>query len=136
MKVIINPSQLAFPHVTVPPSKSLAHRAVICAALAKGVSRIDNIDYSVDIKATLAAMEVLGAKVFYGEDFVLIEGIDSIQSIQFVAGNEFVQLSLPAHRRCQNRRYLRIRGLNASGLQYWHESFAGTGNCQCLQAFV
>lgn len=79
MKVIINPSQLAFPHVTVPPSKSLAHRAVICAALAKGVSRIDNIDYSVDIKATLAAMEVLGAKVFYGEDFVLIEGIDSIQ---------------------------------------------------------
>ncbi|MBQ4344129.1 MAG: 3-phosphoshikimate 1-carboxyvinyltransferase, partial [Erysipelotrichaceae bacterium] len=79
MKVIINPSQLAFPHVTVPPSKSLAHRAVICAALAKGVSRIDNIDYSVDIKATLTAMEVLGAKVFYGENYVLIEGINSIK---------------------------------------------------------
>ncbi len=77
MKAIIKPSCLSFPHVTLPPSKSLAHRAVICAALAKGVSRIDNIDYSMDIKATLYAMEVLGAKVTYGENYVLIEGIDS-----------------------------------------------------------
>ena len=29
--------------VQVPPSKSLAHRAIICASLAKGISRIDNI---------------------------------------------------------------------------------------------
>ena len=33
---------------TVPPSKSAAHRAVLCAALADGVSHITNIEYSQD----------------------------------------------------------------------------------------
>ena len=80
MKVTIVPSVLSHHEIVIPPSKSLAHRAVICAALAKGKSRIDNIDYSVDIKATLAAMEVLGAKVFYGKDYVEIEGISSIKA--------------------------------------------------------
>ena len=46
-----------------PPSKSMAHRYIICASLAKGVSRIDNIAYSDDIKATLDCVESLGAKV-------------------------------------------------------------------------
>ncbi len=45
------------------PSKSMAHRAVICAALAKGESRINNVVLSDDIKATLGAAEALGAKV-------------------------------------------------------------------------
>lgn len=31
--------------VSVPPSKSLAHRAIIAASLAKGISRIDHIEY-------------------------------------------------------------------------------------------
>ena len=33
--------------VSVPPSKSLAHRAIIAASLAKGISRIDHIEYSI-----------------------------------------------------------------------------------------
>ena len=41
---------------TVPPSKSAAHRAVLCAALADGVSHITNIEYSQDIRATLGAV--------------------------------------------------------------------------------
>ncbi|MFQ9073615.1 MAG: hypothetical protein ACLR43_13575 [Faecalibacillus faecis] len=45
--------------VSVPPSKSLAHRAIIAASLAKGISRIDHIEYSQDIKATIGAMEAL-----------------------------------------------------------------------------
>ena len=39
--------------LAVPPSKSAAHRAVLCSALADGASRIDNIEYSDDIRATL-----------------------------------------------------------------------------------
>ena len=31
--------------VKIPPSKSMAHRAVICAALSDGVSKVTNIDY-------------------------------------------------------------------------------------------
>ena len=47
----------------MPPSKSVAHRAVVCAALAAGTSRIENIAYSDDIRATIGAVRQLGAKV-------------------------------------------------------------------------
>lgn len=48
--------------VAAPPSKSLAHRAIIAAALADGESRIHNIAQSADILATLRCMRALGAK--------------------------------------------------------------------------
>ncbi|HBR02248.1 MAG TPA: 3-phosphoshikimate 1-carboxyvinyltransferase [Ruminiclostridium sp.] len=44
------------------PSKSMAHRAIICAALAEGESRIENIVLSDDIMATLGAIKALGAE--------------------------------------------------------------------------
>ena len=49
--------------VTVPPSKSQAHRAVIAACLAHGTSEIKNIAFSQDISATIGAMEAFGANV-------------------------------------------------------------------------
>ena len=58
----------------VPPSKSMAHRAVLCAALADGVSRLSNIEYSEDIRATLGAVAQLGAKVAEGPLAVTITG--------------------------------------------------------------
>ena len=60
--------------VAVPPSKSAAHRAVLCAALADGTSRIDNIAYSDDIRATLDAVAQLGAKIIRAEHQVTIQG--------------------------------------------------------------
>ena len=42
--------------VAVPPSKSAAHRAVLCAALAGGTSRIDNIEYSDLCSPTLTSV--------------------------------------------------------------------------------
>lgn len=44
--------------VMIPPSKSFSHRAVICAALAKG-SVLHNVGASVDIEATKQAMKEL-----------------------------------------------------------------------------
>lgn len=58
----------------VPPSKSAAHRAVLCAALADGVSHITNIEYSQDIRATLQAAAQLGARIEEGPDGVTITG--------------------------------------------------------------
>ena len=58
----------------VPPSKSAAHRAVLCAGLAGGTSRIDNIEYSDDIRATLGAVRQLGAKIIEEEHAVIITG--------------------------------------------------------------
>ena len=49
--------------VKVPPSKSMAHRAILCAALANGQSTVSNIDFSDDILATMDAMQALGAKI-------------------------------------------------------------------------
>jgi len=58
--VVIRPRTLRG-RVTPPPSKSVAHRAIFCAALAEGTSIIENISFSQDILATLNCMEVLGA---------------------------------------------------------------------------
>ena len=58
----------------VPPSKSAAHRAVLCAALAEGTSHITNIQYSQDIRATLGAAAQLGAKIVEEPHSVTITG--------------------------------------------------------------
>lgn len=49
--------------VTVPPSKSVAHRAMIAAALSGGGCTISNVAMSKDIQATLDCMQALGATV-------------------------------------------------------------------------
>ena len=51
------------PHGTVdaPPSKSDVHRAIICAALSRGVCTIAPVALSNDIRATIACVEALGA---------------------------------------------------------------------------
>ncbi|WP_293007370.1 MULTISPECIES: 3-phosphoshikimate 1-carboxyvinyltransferase [unclassified Oscillibacter] len=46
--------------VTPPPSKSMAHRLLISAALAEGTSIIHNVALSQDIEATLRCVEALG----------------------------------------------------------------------------
>jgi 3-phosphoshikimate 1-carboxyvinyltransferase len=54
--------------VTPPPSKSLSHRAVICAALAGGKSEIENLGRSDDIDATLSAVRILLGTSGHGQD--------------------------------------------------------------------
>jgi 3-phosphoshikimate 1-carboxyvinyltransferase len=61
--------------VKIPPSKSMAHRVVICAALGEGVSKVTNIDYSDDIIATIQAMASLGAKIEKKENYLEVYGI-------------------------------------------------------------
>ncbi len=60
--------------VVAPPSKSMAHRYLIAAALAKGESRIENLSYSQDILATLDCLESLGVELERGVDWVVIRG--------------------------------------------------------------
>lgn len=74
MDLRIIPSKLSGV-VNVPPSKSVAHRMIIAAALADGVSRISNLFPSVDILATMDCMRSLGAKIDFDNDAAVIEGI-------------------------------------------------------------
>ena len=60
--------------VKIPPSKSMAHRAIICAALSDGISTIYNIDYSDDINATIDGMISLGAKIEKDKENLIIYG--------------------------------------------------------------
>ena len=73
MRVKVSPSQVAG-SIAIPSSKSLAHRAIICASLAQGTSTISNITYSKDIDATIACMEALGATIKKQETSCIITG--------------------------------------------------------------
>lgn len=61
--------------VTVPPSKSIAHRMIIAAALTDGISQISNLNPSADILATMDCMRALGAKINFNENMAVIEGV-------------------------------------------------------------
>ena len=62
MKVKVYPG-FAKGSVKIPPSKSILHRAIICACLADGKSTIRNVTFSDDIKATINAFKQLGIKI-------------------------------------------------------------------------
>lgn len=61
--------------VHIPPSKSAAHRAMLCAALAEGRSVLSPIELSNDMKATINAVTALGAKVEFADGTLTIDGI-------------------------------------------------------------
>lgn len=67
--------------IVAPPSKSFAHRALICASLANGKSKISNISFSEDIKATLECLSALGAKIEISGNTAEITGISSFDDI-------------------------------------------------------
>ena len=63
--------------VNIPASKSLAHRAVICAALAEGESRLFGLSedaLSNDIRATIIGMQKLGADIRFSGNELIIQG--------------------------------------------------------------
>lgn len=62
--------------IDAPPSKSMAHRLLICAALCRGQSKICGISSSEDIKATLGCIASLGVKYEKDGDTVTVYGAD------------------------------------------------------------
>jgi len=80
MKVRISPSKLKGV-VVAQPSKSDAHRKLICAAFAHGDSKIDNVVLSDDIKATLRCLkavrctyEINNSSEFLGRSCIYVKG--------------------------------------------------------------
>lgn len=70
--------------IAVPPSKSAAHRAIICACLADGVSVVRNVSESEDMKATIGAMEALGARIERNGDTLTIRGTNGVPAIDIL----------------------------------------------------
>ncbi|MBR6755862.1 MAG: 3-phosphoshikimate 1-carboxyvinyltransferase [Peptococcaceae bacterium] len=72
MIATFKPCQLAG-NIDAPPSKSMAHRYLIGAALSKEVCVLSGIDYSEDILASIDCLKALGAKITIDGDNVRIE---------------------------------------------------------------
>lgn len=71
--IVLKPSKLNG-EVSAPPSKSDAHRAIICAALSGGVCSIAPVALSNDIKATIGCIEALGAETQLIGDTLKVDG--------------------------------------------------------------
>ncbi|MEJ6465702.1 3-phosphoshikimate 1-carboxyvinyltransferase [Fusobacterium ulcerans] len=80
MKAKIYPSKCSG-QIVIPPSKSMGHRAIICASMAPGRSIIKNTAYSDDIKTTIEGMRKLGAVIEENGSTLIIDGIKDITKI-------------------------------------------------------
>lgn len=79
-KVIIEPTNL-HGMITPPVSKSDAHRAIICAALSKGITTISPFSMSSDMKATIGAVKALGTRVDEKENCLIVDGTNTFSNI-------------------------------------------------------
>ena len=61
--------------ITPPPSKSIAHRAILAAALTNGTSTIQNVALSQDIEATLRCITALGGAWEREGDSLRVSGV-------------------------------------------------------------
>ena len=71
---VLSPGRLSG-DIKPPPSKSAAHRAILCAALAQGESVLSPVALSDDIKATIAVAEALGASIRLCGEVLTVSGI-------------------------------------------------------------
>lgn len=83
MKAIFEPCKLQG-SINAPPSKSMAHRYLIGAALSKQQCVISGVDYSEDILATIDCLKALGTKIHIEGDTVSINPEDFMKSTEAV----------------------------------------------------
>lgn len=76
--------------VQAPPSKSMAHRLLICAGLAQGTSVVHGIAESEDVLATIDCLKSLGAECEREGDTITIKGTNvcSLQPQQYLGCRE------------------------------------------------
>lgn len=80
MIAVFKPS-LARGVIVATPSKSMAHRLLICAGLSRGESMVRNVTLSEDIAATADCLRALGASIEISGNDALIRGVNSEPSI-------------------------------------------------------
>ena len=96
MDIKIIPSVLSG-EVNIPPSKSAAHRALICAALSEGTSRVTPYCTSKDIKATVYCLKALGMNIEEDENgYTLSKGdIKKGKTLNFGESGSTARFLLP-----------------------------------------
>ena len=85
--------------LTLPPSKSLFHRALLCAVLSHGESRINGYLAGDDLDATCRAVKALGGHTFVAQDHVKVVGGDPFRrlatALDCASSGTTLRLSIP-----------------------------------------
>ena len=82
MNRVIEKANFLKGEITPPPDKSISHRAVIFASLAKGESRIKNFLWAKDPISSLNAMKSLGVKIEVNDIKEIIVQGEGLQSLK------------------------------------------------------
>ena len=131
MKVSIKPG-LCTGSVSAPPSKSCAHRMLICAALAQGESRIKGLSRSEDMLATLDCIAALGARASLSGDTAVITGGKAAADGEAVfpcrESGSTLRFMIPiAAACCGSARFSGTKRLYERGVGIYEELFAQKG---------
>lgn len=84
MKEMILPPGLRTGEITIPSSKSQAHRLLICAALGKSPVTVQIRGFSRDILATMHCLKALGAEITQEGELLHLEPISHVPSSQCI----------------------------------------------------
>ena len=74
MKLISKPSMNLNGKIRIPGDKSISHRALICASISEGISKITNLQESEDVMNTLNSLRQLGINIYKESDCYFVEG--------------------------------------------------------------
>ena len=95
MDITITPKKLSGEIVAI-PSKSQAHRLLICAALADAPTRLQMCGTSQDIEATIRCLRALGSDICVNTDRVLVSPIQappaSLFHVKQISGKVFTDM--------------------------------------------
>ncbi len=77
MDISITPKKL-YGTVSAPKSKSICHRALICAALSDKPTRLNVTDPPYDVKKTIELLRIIGAKITVAPDYIDVVPISTM----------------------------------------------------------
>lgn len=131
MKIEIKPSTLCG-EIIAPPSKSIAHRFLICGALSRGESRINGVSGSDDMKATLSCLSALGASVKRdGNSVTIFGGLNAKKEVALdcIESGSTLRFMIPVAL-ASGAKKITFKGserLVARGVEVYEEVFADKG---------
>ena len=74
MKLISKSSEGLHGEIKIPGDKSISHRALICASISEGTSKISNLQESEDVINTLNSLKQLGISILKKNETYYVEG--------------------------------------------------------------
>tara|TARA_B100000963_G_scaffold291886_1_gene262031 strand:- start:4919 stop:6226 length:1308 start_codon:yes stop_codon:yes gene_type:complete len=74
MKLFSKSSEGLHGEIKIPGDKSISHRALICASISDGTSKISNLQESEDVINTLNSLKQLGIRIYKKNESYFVEG--------------------------------------------------------------